>query len=78
MPHPASRKPGHKALIANTFFRMMRRNPNNTPSNTMKTIIRSILLLSLTATVLGLSSCQTTESGRDEMPRMNHAGMRMN
>ena len=44
----------------------------------MKTIIRSILLLSLAATVLGLSSCQSTKSGSDEMPRMNHAGMRMN
>ena len=44
----------------------------------MKTIIRSILLLSLTATVLGLSSCQTAQSNSDEMPRMNHAGMRMN
>lgn len=78
MPHPASQKGACKTLITNTFFRTTRRNPNNTPSNTMKTIIRSILLLSLTATVLGLSSCQTTESGRDEMPRMNHAGMRMN
>ncbi len=44
----------------------------------MKTIIRSSLLLSLTATVLGLSSCQTAQSKSDEMPRMNHAGMRMN
>lgn len=44
----------------------------------MKTIIRSIFLLSLTATVLGLSSCQTSQSKPDEMPRMNHPGMRMN
>lgn len=44
----------------------------------MKTIIRSILLLSLTATVLGLSSCQTAKSKPDEMSRMNHPGMRMN
>lgn len=44
----------------------------------MKTIIRSILLLSLTATVLGLSSCQTTQSQPEEMSRMNHPGMRMN
>lgn len=44
----------------------------------MKTTIRSILLLSLTAVVLGLSSCQTSQSKPDEMSRMNHAGMRMN
>ena len=44
----------------------------------MKTMIRSILVLSLTATVLGLSSCQTAQSKTDEMPRMNHPGMRMN
>lgn len=44
----------------------------------MKTIIRSFLVLSLTATVLGLSSCQTSQSKPDEMPRMNHPGMKMN
>lgn len=47
------------------------------PYLAMKTIIRSILLLSLTATVLGLSSCQTAPSDAEEMPRMNRAGMRM-
>ena len=44
----------------------------------MKTTIRSILLLSLTAAVLGLASCQTSQSKTEEMPRMNHAGMKMN
>ena len=44
----------------------------------MKTIVRSIFILSLTATVLGLSSCQTSQSKPDEMSRMNHPGMRMN
>ena len=57
---------------------MKRRNPNKKPSNTMKTIIRSVFLLSLAAAVLGLSSCQTSQSKPDEMPRMNHPGMRMN
>ena len=44
----------------------------------MKTTTRTILLLSLAAAVLGLSSCQNTQSKADEMPRMNHAGMKMN
>lgn len=43
----------------------------------MKTIIRSILVLFLTASVPGLSSCQTSKSKPDEMSRMNHPGMRM-
>ncbi len=44
----------------------------------MKTIIRTLVIFSLAATVLGLSSCQTTDPGGDAMPSMNHPGMRMN
>ena len=43
----------------------------------MKTTIRSILLLSLAAAVLGLSSCQSANTDSSEMSRMNHPGMRM-
>ena len=44
----------------------------------MKTMARSLLILPLIASVLGLSSCQTAQPKPDEMPRMNHPGMRMN
>lgn len=44
----------------------------------MKATIRSILLLSLAAAVLGLSACQSSQSKADEMPRMNHLGLRVN
>ena len=44
----------------------------------MTTTTRSLILLSLAAAVLGLSSCQTSQTKKDEMPRMNHAGMKMN
>ena len=43
----------------------------------MKTTTRSLILLSLAAAVLGLASCETSQARKDEMPRMNHAGMRM-
>lgn len=66
------------SLCFSTFFPHNAEETKPQPSITMKTIIRSILLMSLTATVLGLSSCQTAQSKPDEMSRMNHPGMRMN
>lgn len=44
----------------------------------MKATIRLILLLSMAAAVLGLSACQSSQSKADEMPRMNHLGLRVN
>ena len=44
----------------------------------MKTTIRSVLILSLSAAVPGFSACQTARIDLSEVSRVSHAGITMN